>query len=97
MLDPFTEFRIRVRVTEAVIGGLPPSNQQLGGKTGVEVKVKHLGPSERVEMVCAWRNPGGLGRSRQAAWKDREGLRSGGSESGCCFLHLQTFHQEEHL
>lgn len=92
MLDPFTEFRIRVRVTEAVIGSLPPSNQQVGGKTGVEVKVKHLGPSERVR----WSVPGGIQEGfleevgLSCTRKDREGLRSGGSESGCCFLHLQN-------
>lgn len=39
-----------------VIGSLPPSNQQVGGKTGVEVNVKHLGPSERVR----WSVPGGI-------------------------------------
>ena len=31
-------------------------NQQVGGKTGVEVNVKHLGPSERVR----WSVPGGI-------------------------------------
>lgn len=64
-----------------VMGSLPPSNQQVGGKTGVEVKVEHLGPSERVR----WSVPGGTqeGFLEEVGWsrtrKDREGLRSGGS------------------
>ena len=70
MLDPFTEFRVRVRVTEVVIGSLPPSNQQVGGKTGVEVKVKHLDPSERVR----WSVLGGIqeGFLEQVSLCDRE-------------------------
>ena len=51
-----SESQGQVRVTEVVIGSLPPSNQQVGGKTGVEVNVKHLGPSERVR----WSVPGGI-------------------------------------
>ena len=64
-----------------VIGSLPPSTQQVGGKTGVEVKVKHLGPSERVR----WSVPGGIqeGFLEEVDWrcsrKDREGLKSGRS------------------
>lgn len=98
---PLTHLRVQlgVRVARRVIGSLPPSNQQVGkGWGGGQVKTT-LVPEAR-EMVCAWRNPGGLLEevALSCTRKDRKVwmIRSVPNQVAASFI-FKTFHQEEAL